>query len=320
MTKPRDQAAHRNGDVSRADDGEGPAASDGTGPGQPKGRTTGDLLLSLVGDLRIFKSPEGNTYASVSSAGRTENLRIRSSGFSSWLAWEFYMRYRKPPGENSIKSAIGLLDAKARFDAPTLPVFVRVAERDGKLYIDLLNAARQVVEVTPGAWRVLDACPVQFLRTRAMLPLPEPRSGGSLDAIRPLVNLRSDPDWLLLAALLTYYLRSSSPFPIMVLQGEQGCAKSTTARIVRSLVDPNAVDLRSEPRGEQDLIISASNAWLVVLDNISKIPPWLSDALCRLATGGGFSKRALYTDDDEALFKVARPIVLNGITEFIGLT
>jgi hypothetical protein len=45
--------------------------------------------------------------------------------------------------------------------------------------------------------------------------------------------------------------------------------------------------------------------------------PWQSDSLCRIATGGGFSSRQLYSDDDEKLFEAARPIILNGIDSVI---
>jgi hypothetical protein len=44
--------------------------------------------------------------------------------------------------------------------------------------------------------------------------------------------------------------------------------------------------------------------------------PWLSDALCRLASGGSFAVRQLYTNDEEVLFKAAHP--LNGIEDVIG--
>src|SRR5262245_64966627 len=99
--------------------------------------------------------------------------------------------------------------------------------------------------------------------------------------------------------------------------GEQGSAKSTFATILRSLVDPNTAPLRSFPREDRDLFIAASNGWIVGYDNVSRVPPWLSDALCRLATGGGFSTRKLYTDDEEQLFNAQRPTILNGIEDFI---
>jgi hypothetical protein len=79
------------------------------------------------------------------------------------------------------------------------------------------------------------------------------------------------------------------------------------------MVDPHEVDARSPPRSEQDLFVGAGNAHVLVFDNISNIPPWLSDALCRIATGGAFASRELYTDREEILIKAKRPIALNGI-------
>src|SRR5262249_47028818 len=92
----------------------------------------------------------------------------------------------------------------------------------------------------------------------------------------------------------------------------------TFATILRSLADPNTAALRSFPREDRDLFIAASNGWIVGYDNVSRIPSWLSDALCRLATGGGFSTRKLYTDDQEQLFNAQRPVVLNGIEDFVN--
>lgn len=100
-----------------------------------------------------------------------------------------------------------------------------------------------------------------------------------------------------------------------MIYGEQGSAKSSLVRVLRALSDPNAAALRTTPRDERDLVIAATNGWLIALDNLSHLPDWLSDALCRLATGSGFATRELYTDADEAIFAAQRPIVLNGIEE-----
>jgi hypothetical protein len=101
----------------------------------------------------------------------------------------------------------------------------------------------------------------------------------------------------------------------LCLHGEQGSAKSTTARVLRSLIDPNTAPIRAEPRDTRDLAIAANNGWMVCLDNISSMPRWLSDALCRLSTGGGFATRTLYENDEETIFNAQRPVILNGIEE-----
>jgi excisionase family DNA binding protein len=148
-----------------------------------------------------------------------------------------------------------------------------------------------------------------------MLALPEPVRGGSVSELRRFVNVGSDADFTLLLAWLVTTFRPRGPYPALGLHGEQGSAKSTSARLLRALVDPNAAGLRSEPREDRDLMIAATNGWCIAFDNLSKIPLWLSDGLCRLATGGGFTTRELYTNDEEVLFDAQRPVVLNGIEE-----
>ena len=120
-----------------------------------------------------------------------------------------------------------------------------------------------------------------------MLPLPTPESGGSLRELRTFLNVE-DSTWPLVVAWLVAALRPRGPYPVLALFGEQGSAKSTTGRLLRDLVDPNSAPLRAEPRDGRDLMIGANNSWCLAYDNLSHIPPWLSDALCRLSTGGGF--------------------------------
>ena len=112
-------------------------------------------------------------------------------------------------------------------------------------------------------------------------------------------------------------LKSDGPFPVMNFTGEQGTAKSTATRVFRSLVDPNVVPLRTPPRDDRDMFISANNAWMMAYDNLSSLSEELADAMCRLATGGGFAPRALYTDADEVLFNATRPQILNGIEDIV---
>ncbi|MDP9476410.1 MAG: DNA polymerase, partial [Actinomycetota bacterium] len=127
--------------------------------------------------------------------------------------------------------------------------------------------------------------------------------------------MRDEAGWRLLLAWLVQAFRPSGPYPILILQGEQGSAKTTLARILKAIVDPSTAPVRSAPRGEHDLVIAANNSWVVALDNLSGLPPWLSDALCRLSTGGGFGTRKLYEDDEETIFDATRPAILNGISD-----
>jgi hypothetical protein len=128
-----------------------------------------------------------------------------------------------------------------------------------------------------------------------------------------ILNLSNQNEFVLVVAWLLAALRSSGPYPLLAISGEQGSAKTVLSKLVRALVDPNAAPVRALPREERELTIAAHNGHLLAFDNLSGLPAWLSDALCRLASGGSFAVRQLYTDDEEVLFKAARPTVLNGI-------
>jgi hypothetical protein len=150
-----------------------------------------------------------------------------------------------------------------------------------------------------------------------MKPLPMPVPGGSVDMLRAFLNVHSDTDFVLVVAWILAVLRDRGPYPVLVLSGEQCSAKSSFSSILRALLDPNTAPLRALPREDRDLFIAATNAHVLAFDNVSGLPAWMSDTLCRLATGGGFAVRQLYTDQDEVLFEACRPVILNGIEEFV---
>jgi len=111
-----------------------------------------------------------------------------------------------------------------------------------------------------------------------MVALPTPERGGSIDNLRPFVNAAEHETWCLTLAWLFGTLNPIGPYPILILQGEQGSAKSTTARVLKSLVDPGNPPLRSIPKDNRDLMISAKNARVLCYDNLSGTQRWFSDA------------------------------------------
>lgn len=101
------------------------------------------------------------------------------------------------------------------------------------------------------------------------------------------LNVQSDQDFVLVVAWALAVLRNKGPYPALVLSGEQGSAKSTFSAILRALLDHSTAPLRALPREDRDLFIAASNGHVLTFDNVSGLPAWISDTLCRLATGGG---------------------------------
>src|SRR5205807_3190212 len=197
-------------------------------------------------------------------------------------------------------------------------VNIRVAEHAGRLYLDLADEDWRAAEIGADGWRVLGCPPVRFGRAPGMLPLPVPERGGSIEALQSFLNISDQNDFVLVVAWLLAALRSSGPYPLLAISGEQGSAKTVLSKMLKALVDPNAAPVRALPREERDLMIAANNGYLLAFDNLSGLPVWLSDALCRLASGGSFAVRQLYSDDEEVLFEAARPILLNGIEEVIS--
>ncbi|MET4482351.1 hypothetical protein [Bradyrhizobium sp. F1.13.3] len=280
-------------------------------------RTQANVLVELAQAARLFHAPDGTGFVDLTINDHRETWPIRSKGFRHWLTRLYYEEEAGAPSSEALQSALNLLEAKARYDAPERRVHTRVGAFGNKLYLDLGDEAWRAVEIDSTGWRVIDNPPARFRRPAGMLPLPVPVAGGSIEALRPFLNVRSETDFVLVVAWALACLRNNGPYPVLALAGEQGSAKSTFTAILRSLLDPNTAPLRALPREDRDLFIAASNSHVLAFDNVSGLPAWISDTLCRLASGGGFAVRQLYTDNDEVLFDASRPVILNGIEEII---
>ncbi len=281
---------------------------------KPPRKSQATVLVELGKDIELFHTPDGEPCASVEIGAHRETWPLNKRGFRDWLMRRFYEAEGATPSAQALQDALGVLSGQARFGSAEHELHTRVALHGDAIYLDLCDTDWRAVRIMPDGWEVVPHGDVKFRRTKGMLALPEPVRGGSVETLRAFVNV-SDEDWPLIVTWLVATYRPGKPFPVLALHGEQGSAKSTTARVLRAFVDPNKAALRSEPRNEQDLMIAATNGWLVALDNLSRVPAWLSDALCRLATGGGFATRELYANDEETLFDAMRPVLLNGIEE-----
>lgn len=277
--------------------------------------TQAAALVRLAQDAELFHDPEGQAWATVPVGGHRETWPVRGKGFRTWLARRFYDEADKPPGAQALQDALNVIEARALFDGRELAVYVRAAEHEGHVYLDLGDPSWRAVEVDALGWRVVEEPPVKFWRPRGLLALPEPVPGGSLEELRQFANLPDAESFVLAVAWLVGALKPRGPYAILDVEGEQGSGKSTLCRMLRALIDPHAVALRRPPREERDLFIAASNAWAVGFDNLSGLPDWLSDALCVLATGGGFATRELYSDREETLLDAQRPVLVNGIDQ-----
>lgn len=314
---PRQDPLYEEGEI----DIEPEARPASTGPEEGTGRRLSQsaVLLGLATVADVFHTAVGEPYATVPVGDHRETHPIRSEGFRSWLRRGYHEAHKGSVGGQAMQDAIETLVARALFDGPLRTVAVRVAAHAGALYLDLGSEEWEAVEITSAGWRVVTDPPVRFRRPRSMSPLPRPVPGGTLELLRPFLNVGTGDEgerrWRLIVGYLVAALRGEGPYLVMIFVAEQGSGKTTAARVVRALIDPNQSPVRAEPREVRDLLIAARNGWLVVLDNLSSVRDWLSDALCRLSTGGGLSSRQLYTDSEEIVLDAQRPQIITGIED-----
>jgi len=262
--------------------------------------------------FELFHDANKDVYASNRKTGEVCNLASRQ--FRDCLLAGFYSETGKAPREQSVREALGTLAGLGRFQGEQRMVHLRFAGADGEYWLDLAEpGSSRAVRLRPGRWEIAAAPEVAFVRPESMQPLPEPAAGGSLDLLWKVANVPQGCRLLVLAWLVDC-LRPDTPFPVCELLGEQGSAKSTTQTALRRLIDPNSCDLRGAPKSVEDIFVSAGACALVSYENISHLSAPMQDALCVLATGGGFAKRKLYSDTEESIINVKRPIILNGIS------
>jgi hypothetical protein len=275
-----------------------------------------DVLLNVASAARLFHASNGAGFADLIIDGHRETWPLRSKRFQAWLRQRYYERTWDAPSPAALNTALNVLEAQAQFDGPQHEVSVRLAEHDGLIYLDLADEFWHCVEISANGWQLADDPPVRFRRSAGMQPLPLPARGGSIDALAPFLNLASANDFVLVVAWLLGALRACGPYPVLGISGKQRSAKTILSKVLRALIDPSVAPVRALPRNERELFISASNGHVLAFDNLSGLPPWLSDTLCCLASGD-FSTRRLFTDQDEILFTAARPIILNGIDDIV---
>lgn len=271
------------------------------------------LVAFVLERVELFHDDSRESFAMVNSGQETH--RLNSTRFKSWLMAEFYKATGKAARDQSVREAMQVLDGMAQHDGEQKTVHIRVAKVEDAILVDLAQPGNSfAAKVGAGSWALVQQHEVRFIRPDTMRPLPTPVAGaGGIDLLWQFVNVPEGSRLLVLAWMLEA-LRPDGVFPVLELLGEAGSAKSTTQKYLRMLIDPNASNLRSPPKSVEDVFVSAGVNWVVSFENVSHLTPPMQDAMCVLATGGGYAKRKLYSDGEESVINVTRPIVINGIS------
>jgi hypothetical protein len=295
----------------------------GVPPGEQRGNKTGQdkksnaerLLAAAQENGELFTTPEAVAYVHRTDDHRGETFKVQSAACKLWLV-SLGRRLGIVPGSKALADTTLALEAAAFQNKSVRQVYLRFARLGHTLFVDLADDQGRVVEVTPTGWRVVTHCPVAFLRPPNLAPLPVPEPGGSLQDLRRFLNV-TDEGFPLVRGFILDCFKGVGPYTVLLINGEQGSAKSTATKILRQVIDPVHKALaRRLQRDEYELAIAAQKNAVLFFDNVSSLPQWLSDAIASLATGSGFAVRTLYSQDEETVYGNAVPVCFNGIPDF----
>lgn len=280
--------------------------------GKPKGQAAAMLALFEAHQGEAFRSLDDKPLVCLTDDGRRQTMQLPKA-VKTLALWQ-YNQTGQPATARSRDEVKSHLEALAEA-GPKRQTWLRVAEHDGVLYLDLGDETWRVVRIASEGWAVIDRPPVYFVRPGAMLPLPVPVQGGSVAELFDLINVPDTDGQALVLGWLVSTLRPSRPLPLLALHGEQGSAKSTTAEMLATVIDPHRAGLRMRPKDAEVVMVATQNAWVLAYDNLSGMPTWLSDLLCCISTGGSHTARTKYTDADETVMSAQRPLLLASIED-----
>jgi putative DNA primase/helicase len=214
-----------------------------------------DLLIGCTEFVELWHDANRTAFATFPVNNHQQHWPVRSREFRMWLSGKFYETIGGAIGGQALEDGIRILEARAINDGPEHEPFIRIGRQGEMLYLDLCDARWRAVEITTVGWSVVEKPPLKLLRSPSMRPLPEPEAGSMIEVLRRFfMNVRSDDDFTLVTAWLVAALRDRGPYPVLVVNGEQGAGKSVFCRMLRLLADPSAAPIRAVPKDDRDLV------------------------------------------------------------------
>lgn len=272
-----------------------------------------DVLIELSKEAKFFLNDLEEACAAIEVNGHTEIWKIKSKIFKLWLTKQYFEETKSAPSVDAMNQALNVLEMSATFNGEKHKLQLRVAEHNDKFYYDLSDKDWRAVEVSSSGARIVENPPILFSRNKNMKEQVIPTFDGDIRLLLNHVRLKHEDDQILYLVYVISCLIPNIPHTVIVYSGEKGASKSTSMKMTRQIIDPAVRDLLTMPNSIQDLAISLSNNYMPCFDNLDSLSAAKSDLLCIASTGGGFSKRTLFTDDDETLLELHRCPALNGI-------
>ncbi len=243
-----------------------------------------------------------------------------SSKFFHYITKQYfdYHNGNEIPNQESLNNAIRVLVAKTEFGNQRRRVYLRSAwETNGEIYYDLTDEKWRQIKITKDGWYIIRSNDSKLLFTRfnqtTQLEPDRHYTSDVFDKYLNLMNIYDSYHRLLLKVITICSFIPDIPHPICVPHGEQGSCKSTFCEFQKRLIDPSRINLLTVPKDKSEFVQQLHHNYLVAYDNVSYLPAWFSDEVCKAVTGVGNSKRKLYSDDEDVIVNYRRCIIINGI-------
>jgi len=270
------------------------------------------LLLEDPGNQMVVDASSREVYFWLNDGGHGAMLGLESQAFIDDIARRVLTDDRSAGNlmlsRNAYKElipsirAVGKMITQSRGLPYETEMGPRVREVEGAIWYDLGRKDWMGMKITPGKV-TMAPLPIGFVRRGSLVAQvePDPRSEpDDIFLLADFMNLPGESTMFALAWCVSAMISSfhSVPIPktILWLSGPHGSAKTTMAEFILSLIDPDGDPLKNPPSDAKDLAAILKSYYTTILDNVSEVKKWLSDALCQVATGGSLTKRALYTD------------------------
>lgn len=270
-------------------------------------------LVRLAEKAELFHDEHQDAFAAVPVDSRREIWPCESKTFRRWLGGTFYVLTRQTPDAASIKDAVETISWRAATHGVGRELHNRITKHESSFYYDLSDREWRAVRISEQGIEIVAKPPILFRRYQHQQGQVEPTAGGSLVDLLEVFNLPDRDQQILAQVYVVTCLVPEIAHPISVFHGDHGSAKSSHHRLIRQLLDPSSIDFLMMPHDPYQLAQQLAHNYYVCYDNLSTLSASASDMLCRAVTGDAISKRKLFSDDEDVIYKYRRCVGLNGI-------
>lgn len=278
-----------------------------------------DLLLDVVANVTFYQdilNDEALFAEFTMGSGVTYFNRLESAKFKSFLRMKA-LEITDDKETLNAEAAIQYIRDYFTYneDAERVDVYVRTAGNlEEGIEYSLKDKKQRVVIIDKDGWHLSTDAKHKFLHSSASKPqvIPKRCEKNPIELLKPFLNLKGNDLIIFVIWLIQAFCAGNHS--ALLLSAERGGGKSSTSRIIRTIVEPSGVDVSYLSKNKEELLNTLSNLYLVCFDNVRDITKEQSDLLCSAITKGTATKRALYTNNEMYVQKLHNTIVINGIS------